>query len=319
MGRVIILERAIIRQPLMATKQHNWQPVLSLLAGATLWGVVWYPMRLLEAHGLSGPWLTMLLYFAATIGGVILTARQLPTISRQPVLMLGIAISAGWTNLAFVLAILDGNVMRVLFLFYLSPAWAILLGWLVMKEQIDRWTIVILVVALAGGWLMLLQPGTAIPVPGSASDWLALTSGIAFAVSNVFVNKAQATSVSIKSLTAWIGVTVLSLVLVLVRGEPAPQLSSSLILGIIALGWLGTVVMTLFVQYGVTHMPVHRSGVILLFELVAGALSQQLLTDENLVAREWIGGTLVVIASLLIAGRQYRQSGSTDSREGMRQ
>ena len=309
MGRVIILERGIIRQGLMATKQHNWQrgrPVLSLLAGATMWGVVWYPMRLLESHGLSGPWLTMLLYLVATIGGLVLAGRQLPTLARQPMLMLGLAISAGWTNLAFVLAILDGNVMRVLFLFYLSPAWAILLGWMVMKEQIDRWAIVIMIVALAGGWLMLLQPGSAIPLPTSSSDWLALTSGMAFAISNVFVNKAQATSVSVKSLAAWIGVTGLSIILILMRGEPVPQLSVSLMLGVITLGLLGTVIMTLFVQYGVTHMPVHRSGVILLFELVAGALSQQLLTDESLVAREWLGGALVVAASLLIAGRQYR-------------
>jgi drug/metabolite transporter (DMT)-like permease len=313
MGRVIILERGIIRQALMATKQRqqwNWgqrgHPVLSLLAGATMWGVVWYPMRLLESHGLSGPWLTMLLYLAATIGGLILAARQLQSLLRQPLLMVGIALSAGWTNLAFVLAILDGNVMRVLFLFYLSPAWAILLGWLVMKEHIDRWTVAILIVALTGGWLMLLRPGSAIPLPTNAADWLALTSGIAFAVSNVFVNKAQDTSVSIKSLTAWIGVTVLSVVLIILRDEPVPHFSFSLILGVIALGWLGTVVMTLFVQYGVTHMPVHRSGVILLFELVAGALSQQLLTDESLVAREWFGGALVVAASLLIAGRQYR-------------
>jgi drug/metabolite transporter (DMT)-like permease len=309
MGRVIILERGIIRQGLMATKQHNWQrgrPVLSLLAGATMWGVVWYPMRLLESHGLSGPWLTMLLYLVATIGGLVLAGRQLPTLARQPMLMLGLAISAGWTNLAFVLAILDGNVMRVLFLFYLSPAWAILLGWIVMKEQIDRWAIVIMIVALAGGWLMLLQPGSAIPLPTTSSDWLALTSGMAFAISNVFVNKAQATSVSVKSLAAWIGVTGLSIILILMRGEPVPQLSVSLMLGVITLGLLGTVIMTLFVQYGVTHMPVHRSGVILLFELVAGALSQQLLTEESLAGREWLGGVLVVAASLLIARRQYR-------------
>ena len=312
MGWVIILERGIIRQGSMATKQHQMEtgkrgrPVLSLLAGATMWGVVWYPMRLLESHGLSGPWLTLLLYLVATIGGLVLSGRQLRTLSRQPMLMLGLAISAGWTNLAFVLAILDGNVMRVLFLFYLSPAWAILLGWLIMKEQIDRWAIVILIVALAGGWLMLLHPGSAIPLPNSTSDWLALTSGIAFAISNVFVNKAQATPVSVKSLTAWVGVTVLSIILILMRGELVPQLSLSIIWGVIALGLLGTVVMTLLVQYGVTHMPVHRSGVILLFELAAGALSQQLLTDESLVAREWLGGVLVVAASLLIAGRQYR-------------
>jgi len=287
---------------------HQGLPIISLLAGATMWGVVWYPMRLLQQQGLSGPWLTFLLYLTATLGGIFLARNQINTLLRQPALMVGLALSAGWTNLAFVLAILDGNIMRVLFLFYLSPAWAILLGWLVMKEHIDRWALAILFFALLGGWLMLLRPGSAIPIPANASDWLALTSGIAFAISNVFVNKAQETSVGIKSVAAWIGVTLLSVALVLIRQEPVPGLTVSLLLGVIALAWLGTLVMTLLVQYGVTHMPVNRSGVILLFELVAGALSQQLLTDEKLIAREWVGGALVVLASLLIAGRHYRQA-----------
>lgn len=310
MSQVAILERRIIRQAVMATKQQQWQPVLSLLAGATLWGVVWYPMRLLEGAGLSGSWLTLLVYIAAAVAGLVLAGRQCHWLGRQPLLMTGIALSAGWTNLAFVLAILDGNVMRVLFLFYLSPAWAILLGWLVMKEQIDRWTMVIFVVALTGGGLMLSRPGMPLPLPASSADWLALTSGMAFAVSNTFVNKAQAAPVSVKSLAAWLGVVALSVLLIAFRNEPAPVLTPMLVLGVVALAWLGTVVMTLLVQYGVTHMPVHRSGVILLFELVAGAISQQLLTNEVLLPREWFGGVLVVAASLLIAKRRYPEQGA---------
>ena len=59
--------------------------------------------------------------------------------------------------------------------------------------------------------------------------------------------------------------------------------------------------MTVLVQYGVSYMPVHRSAVILLFELVAGAVSQQLLTDEILSQREWIGGAIIVTAAYLSA------------------
>jgi drug/metabolite transporter (DMT)-like permease len=59
--------------------------------------------------------------------------------------------------------------------------------------------------------------------------------------------------------------------------------------------------MSLTVTYGVSRMPVHRSAVILLFELVAGALSSQLLTDETVLPREWLGGLLIVTAAYLAA------------------
>jgi drug/metabolite transporter (DMT)-like permease len=55
------------------------------------------------------------------------------------------------------------------------------------------------------------------------------------------------------------------------------------------------------VLYGVTRMPIHRSAVILLFELVAGAISSLLLTDEVVLPREWIGGVMIITAAWLAA------------------
>jgi len=59
--------------------------------------------------------------------------------------------------------------------------------------------------------------------------------------------------------------------------------------------------MTLTVLYGVTSMPVHRSAVILLFELVAGAASSLWLTDEVILPREWLGGLMIITAAWLAA------------------
>ena len=74
----------------------------------------------------------------------------------------------------------------------------------------------------------------------------------------------------------------------------------------LALGGIGFVAMTLALTYGVTHMPVHRSAIILLFELVAGALSAQLLTDEVVRLNEWIGGALIITAAWFEAHRHLR-------------
>jgi drug/metabolite transporter (DMT)-like permease len=59
--------------------------------------------------------------------------------------------------------------------------------------------------------------------------------------------------------------------------------------------------MTFTVLYGVTRMPVHRSAVILLFELVIGAVSSLLLTDEVVLPREWLGGSMIIAAAWLAA------------------
>jgi drug/metabolite transporter (DMT)-like permease len=63
----------------------------------------------------------------------------------------------------------------------------------------------------------------------------------------------------------------------------------------------GILLMTVLVQYGVTHMPVHRSAVIALVELVVGAVSQQILTNEVVTTQEWVGGVLIVTGAYLAA------------------
>ena len=80
-----------------------------------------------------------------------------------------------------------------------------------------------------------------------------------------------------------------------------PGVTGGVVLAAVVLGLCGFLVMTLSVLYGVTRMPVHRSAVILLFELVVGAVSALLLTDEVVLLREWIGGAMIVSAAYLAA------------------
>ncbi|MDH5633745.1 MAG: DMT family transporter [Gammaproteobacteria bacterium] len=274
----------------------------ALLLGSTMWGVVWYPMRLLEIAGLSGLWLSLFLYLGALAITSLKTVPQLKYLWQEPLLMVQLAAYAGWTNVAFILAVLDGNVLRVLLLFYLTPLWAVMFGYLFLGERLSRISIITLVVALAGAVLMLWHPDTGIPWPTDASDWLALSSGMAFAASNVIIRKTQAIELSAKVAMTWVGVIAISVLLILVQQVPVPVGKGGQIGSALLLGAFGMAVMTTLVQYGVTHMPVHRSAVILLFELVAGAISQQLLTDEIMTLREWLGGAAIMVAAW-VSGR----------------
>mgnify|MGYP001816104045 FL=1 len=272
---------------MLVSKQDNrLLPVLSLLFSATLWGLVWYPLRLLEEQGLTGLWSAMISYGAILVvfSWVLLRDRQTLTANIVPLVLMGL--SAGWCNVAFIMAVLDGNVVRVLLLFYLSPFWAVCLGWFMLDERLDGKSMLVFAVAVTGAVIMLWNEAVGVPWPKDEADWLAVSSGLAFALSNVYVRRTQNVSVLLKSTASWFGVIIVAGIWITVSQAGFPDVAGGVVLAAVVLGLCGFLVMTLSVLYGVTRMPVHRSAVILLFELVAGALSSMWLTDEVVLLQE---------------------------------
>lgn len=287
----------------MATsKQGNrLLPILSLLFTATLWGISWYPLRLLEEQGLAGLWSALISYAAVLCVFLRVPLRERDALTRNllPYVLMGL--SAGWCNVAFIMAVLDGNVVRVLLLFYLSPFWAVCLGWLVLGERLDLRSLLVFAVAVVGAIIMLWDESLGLPWPRDSADWLAVSSGFAFALSNVFVRGLQNVSVLLKASGSWVGVVVVAGVWIVFSQAAFPAVGAGVLFAAVALGLCGFLVMTLAVLYGVTNMPLHRSAVILLFELVVGAVSALLLTDEVVLPKEWLGGAMIVAAAALAA------------------
>ena len=287
--------------PANALRTAGLLPVASILLGASLWGVIWYPLRLLEDGGFSGVWLTLTLYATALVASLPFTWRALPEFARRPWLLLLLMLAAGWTNIAFVEAVLQGNILRVLLLFYLSPLWTVIMGRIVLREILSRNALISLLFAMSGALVMLWDQKVGVPWPRDAADWFALSAGFAFALSNVLVRKMDDISVQMKSASVWAGVVLLALIMIPLLQLETPRLAPGIFAGALALGLFGILVMTVLVQYGVTHLPVHRSAVLALIELVAGALSQQLFTDEIVTVREWAGGALILVGAYLSA------------------
>ena len=205
---------------------------------------------------------------------------------------------------------IDGNVVRVVLLFYLSPLWSTLLGWLFLKEQLSGWSIATLTVAMIGAIIMLWDPSLGFPWPQDHADWLAITSGMAFSVSNVLVRKLHHISVRVKTVAAWFGVTLVAVIWLVSAESVMPLVDAQIWIWTTLIGCAMIIVMTLTVQYGVTHMPVYRSAVILLFQLVAAAASAQWLNDEVISTKEWIGGCMIVLAGYLAAHALMKQGAS---------
>jgi len=281
----------------MKRSNHHILPVLSLLLTASLWGLVWYPLRLLEEQGLSGLWLTLSSYGAALALGLVWLWRSRSDWQYKPLVLGMMMLAVGWCNVAFVLAVLEGTVLRVLLLFYLSPLWALLLGWVLLREHPGSGGLPVFVLAFAGAITMLWDADMGMPWPRDRADWLAVSSGFAFSFANVMVRKSQHISMQTKSAASWLGVVLVAGIWILIVREPFPLVQASTWLAAALLGWFGFVIMTVTVIYGVSHMPVHRSAVILLFELVVGAVSSLILTDERVLLQEWLGGALIIMAA----------------------
>ncbi|MBD3609632.1 MAG: DMT family transporter, partial [Gammaproteobacteria bacterium] len=245
----------------MSTKSDLF-PVVSLLLSATLWGILWYPLRRLEESGISGLWASLIIYGSLIPLGLWLSRHSWRQISRYWRHWLLIALASGWCNVAFVLAVLDGTVVRVLLLFYLSPVWAIFFAWLAIGERADRQSLFTVAMAMSGALFMLWDSNIGWPWPRELSDWLALSSGLAFAIANVLIRATSGMSLTMKMSANWLGVVTVALSGVFIFSDPVPMVSPTVWLVALSMGAL-MLVMTITVQYGVTHLPIYKSSIVL--------------------------------------------------------
>lgn len=287
--------------------QHKYShaiAVFGLLFGALCWGIIWYPYRIMSEAGVSGVASSFYTYSIAAVVSCIYFAKYWRGIFTLPPSIIWLSLIAGWTNLSYVLAVIDGEVMRVMLLFYLSPLWTLILAHFWLKERTYLAGYIAIAVSLIGAFIMLYDPQlSSLPMPRNQAEWLALSSGIGFSLTNVITRKSSHLSIRAKSFAVWFGVIVVALLSIPFINDPFPapsffSVTNWLIMGLIALLLMAA---TLLVQYGVTQIKATRASVLFLFELVVAAIASYYLANETMAINEWIGGSLIVIAAIFAA------------------
>jgi len=283
---------------------------VALITGALVWGLIWYPYRALSQAGLEGASASFLTYAIALALGLALFHRHLHSFRRAPWLLSVIALSAGWCNLAYVLAMLRGEVMLVLLLFYLAPLWTVVLARLILRERAQPLAYAVVALALAGAMVMLWKPGMGPPVPHGAAEWLGLSAGAAFALANVLSRRARAVDVRLRSLAVWAGVTVAAAPIALLAEEPLTGLASLDLSHSALLALTGAVIfaVNVAVQEGLARVSANRAIVLFLTELVFAALAAYFLVAESMTPQQWLGGAMIIAASLFSGRLEARRS-----------
>jgi drug/metabolite transporter (DMT)-like permease len=278
-------------------------PVLALAGASLLWGLSWIPLKYFGGFGLQGVTVTLVAHGsvgALALGWLLL---HLARWRRAWTGLLALAACGGIANLAFASAIVGGDVVRVMVLFYLLPAWGVLGGWLILGERVDLLRKLSVLGALAGAVLILGGPQV-LTKPPSASDALAVLSGFALALNNVLFRKLTSLPVPEKIAAMFAGCLLLALLLTMLGAQPIPSaVPLAVWLQLAAFGLVGLSIATAGTQWGVAHMEAGRSSVLIIMELVAAVASAALINGTRLSWLEWLGGGLVVAASLLEARR----------------
>jgi len=283
--------------------------VVSLMAASLLWGCAWMPLKALGEAGIDGLILAFGAFGLLTVATLLFTPRSETDGPGGGALVL-IALLGGGANLAFTLAMVYGEVVRAMVLFYLLPLWGVLGGRLVLGERVDalRWFGVAL--ALSGAWLVLGGVGILTAVP-TGFELFGLLAGFLYAMNNLVFRAVQHLPLSSKLSAMFLGCAGLAGTALLVTGAPWPASATAPAWGGVALyAFLWLLPANLGAQYGVTHLEAGRASVILILELVAAVVSATLIGDERMSPLEWTGAGLILAAALIEALR-----GSSSERE----
>ncbi len=287
-------------------KSNNIMPIAGVLSGALVWGLIWYPYRILQEAGVSGTLALLVSNGLAILCGIFWLPRvwrEFPAAKGWTILLMA---SAGWADFAYVLAMLNGEVMRVLLLFYLAPLWTVLFSYLLLGERLNRSGYGIMLLSFSGAMVMLWRPEQGIPLPQNLSEWLAVSAGMGLALSNVVSLRTAHLSVETKALSILIGSVLLTAPLIYWQGGVARQwqvIEFSHAATLLLLG-LTLFAISFTVQFGVSKLPASQTILLFLFELVAAAVASYFLVNEVLAWRDALGALLIISATLM-SGKVY--------------
>jgi drug/metabolite transporter (DMT)-like permease len=279
-------------------------PYLALVFNALIWGLSWWPFRQFQAAGLHPLWTTVLLYSLSLVVISLSARRAWGEFLRSPALWL-IMLAAGTTNTAFNWGVAQGDVVRVVLLFYLMPLWAVLLARLILKERLTRLALLRMLLALGGAITVLWPQDGGFALPSSLPDWLGVVGGMSFAFNNVMLRREAARSPQARALAMFSGgVLVAGSAALLMSGlgrVPAPQLPGWLWLLPMAVMAVLFFLSNLALQFGASRLPANVTAIVMLVEVPAAAISALWLGGGQLDLKTAIGGLCILAAAMLAA------------------
>lgn len=292
------------------------QGTVSIALSAALWGLFWIPLRFLDEHGVTGLWAVVLVMVAVCLPATLMLVltNKLHTLKSGHTWFIGSAL--GLSIVLYFTGVIVSDVIRVIFLFYLLPIWTTLAARVVYKEPITRTRLIVIVMALAGLWL-LLGGGSNLPLPTNIGDWCGLFAGITWGISLAFLRGKEDADASGMVCTTAIGATLMAIVLaVLMLNTGDTQLATLPNVDSVAVVIAATLSFSFIILFpslvgqiwGAQRVAAPTAALLTMTEIMMATVSAYLLIGTELNTISIIGASIILLAVLIDIAMQYRQT-----------
>lgn len=272
-----------------------------VLITGIFWGIYWLPVRAIADLGLDGAWGTGAITLAAALFLLPVVLARANTLRSANVIGMASIALGGAAFALYSIGFLYGKVALVVLLWFFSPVWSVLIAKYLLRWHVPKLRLVAIAVGLAGLFIMLGGDG-GLPVPGSLGEWMAFIGGLIWALATAGMRlKSDVPPLPAAFLFA-IGATVTSFAFAPFL-EPLPTIALSdlplLSAQVLLTGglWWGASIAAL--MWATLRLDPARVGILLMTEVIFGAITAAIFAGESLSTSEMIGGALVILCGLL--------------------
>lgn len=289
-----------------ATHPHLLPSLAVAICGA-MWGGFWYPLRWLESAGLGGAWVSVIFFAIAAVSPLPWMLRRDAWHGFAGQLPSGILMGTAFAFYTVSLVLTD--VIHAILLFYLTPMWSTLAGVVLLGERVTLNRAIAMALGFAG-MVFILGFEQGVPIPRNSGDWIALVSGMLWAAGTLRSYLKSTKGVALPVLSFCTGGLAASLVTVWVAWSLDSPISSIGNLGVV-LPWAIIIALIFFVPpnflilWAAQRIDPGRVGILLMTEVLAGAVTAALFSGEAFGAMELSGTLLILCAGLVeVLGRR---------------
>ena len=275
--------------------------MLMIFVSASVWGVLWIPLRIIEGLGLNGLWSN---FFFLALPILPLAYLFLRAIWKDKSNWLGYFIIGSCIGMGFACYLAGltlGSVTKTTVLYYLTPAWATLFGIFLLGEQqtFGRWASILC--GLLG--CMLVIELNVKSLRFDYYDIFGFVSGLVWSMGSVFVRKFNKIDIASVMLPIYFFGAFITLIFIYFFKFEAPEtlviLKTALPIFLVSiLIFFPTFLILLSINQ---YLSPGLIGILMLSELIVAALSANIILGEPMKMWQWIGAILIVIAGLTVA------------------
>jgi len=277
-------------------------PVISILIGAVFWGLLWWPLKFFSELGLTSNFIGVTAYTMVGIFAIPIVWRQRNLWRAEWLLLLLIGLFFALANISFNTALMNGDVVRVMLLFYLLPVWGALGGVFILGERLSKQRLLAIAISLSG--VVVIMGIENISWELSLADIMALAAGFFLSAAGIVNKLALKIPMASRSFVPFIFSPLLAILGNYFSPSPTPEMTSIIWILLAAFAFVWLLGATIFSTFGIANLEASRASVLQVTELFVGIISAIIIGGEVLELKVCVGGTLIITATLLEAFTQ---------------